>query len=126
MLMPKRTKHRKMFKGRNRGMARRGATIAFGDYGLQAVGAGDRDQVRRLVTHTLVLAVLVLLAFCTLGRLYAREILITAGALSMNSFLNYCAKSTGRIIIMFWNRIVNDMQVQQTTTGQSRSTPVMP
>ena len=32
MLMPKRTKHRKMFKGRNRGMARRGATIAFGDY----------------------------------------------------------------------------------------------
>jgi large subunit ribosomal protein L16 len=40
MLMPKRTKHRKMFKGRNRGMARRGATIAFGDYGLQAVGAG--------------------------------------------------------------------------------------
>ena len=40
MLMPKRTKHRKMFKGRNRGMTRRGATIAFGDYGLQAVGAG--------------------------------------------------------------------------------------
>ena len=40
MLMPKRTKHRKMFKGRNRGMARRGATIAFGDYGLQAISAG--------------------------------------------------------------------------------------
>ena len=40
MLMPKRTKFRKMFKGRNRGMARRGATIAFGDYGLQAVSAG--------------------------------------------------------------------------------------
>ncbi len=40
MLMPKRTKFRKMMKGRNRGMARRGATIAFGDYGLQAIGAG--------------------------------------------------------------------------------------
>jgi large subunit ribosomal protein L16 len=40
MLMPKRTKFRKMMKGRNRGMASRGATIAFGDYGLQAVGAG--------------------------------------------------------------------------------------
>ena len=40
MLMPKRTKYRKMFKGRNRGVASRGATVAFGDYGLQAVGAG--------------------------------------------------------------------------------------
>jgi large subunit ribosomal protein L16 len=40
MLMPKRTKFRKMFKGRNRGMARRGATIAFGDYGLQSLDAG--------------------------------------------------------------------------------------
>jgi len=39
MLMPKRTKFRKMFKGRNRGIARRGATIAFGDYGLQATEA---------------------------------------------------------------------------------------
>ena len=40
MLMPKRTKFRKMMKGRNRGMARRGATIAFGDFGLQAVSGG--------------------------------------------------------------------------------------
>ena len=39
MLMPKRTKYRKMMKGRNRGLARRGATIAFGDYGLQAIEA---------------------------------------------------------------------------------------
>ena len=29
-----------MFKGRVRGVATRGATVAFGDYGLQAVGAG--------------------------------------------------------------------------------------
>jgi large subunit ribosomal protein L16 len=40
MLMPKRTKYRKMFKGRVRGVASRGATVAFGDYGLQAVGSG--------------------------------------------------------------------------------------
>jgi len=40
MLMPKRTKHRKVMKGKRRGMARRGATIAFGDYGLQALDNG--------------------------------------------------------------------------------------
>ena len=40
MLMPKRTKYRKMFKGRVRGVATRGATVSFGDYGLQAVGSG--------------------------------------------------------------------------------------
>ena len=40
MLMPKRTKFRKMHKGRNRGIARRGSTIAFGDYGLMAIEAG--------------------------------------------------------------------------------------
>ncbi|MEN8008076.1 MAG: 50S ribosomal protein L16 [Candidatus Krumholzibacteriota bacterium] len=40
MLMPKRTKFRKMHKGRNRGIARRGSTISFGDYGLMATDAG--------------------------------------------------------------------------------------
>ena len=40
MLMPKRTKYRKMFKGKRRGIARRGSTIAFGDYGLQAMDCG--------------------------------------------------------------------------------------
>lgn len=37
MLMPKRTKHRKMFRGRMKGSAQRGNTIAFGEYGLQAL-----------------------------------------------------------------------------------------
>jgi large subunit ribosomal protein L16 len=37
MLMPKRTKFRKMHRGRRRGMAQRGSTIAFGTYGLQAL-----------------------------------------------------------------------------------------
>lgn len=37
MLMPKRTKYRKQHRGRMRGKAYRGSTVAFGDYGLQAV-----------------------------------------------------------------------------------------
>lgn len=37
MLMPKRTKHRKQFRGRMKGRAQRGNTVAFGDFGLQAV-----------------------------------------------------------------------------------------
>ncbi len=40
MLMPKRTKFRKMMKGRRTGTAYRGSTVAFGDFGLQAVEAG--------------------------------------------------------------------------------------
>jgi len=35
--MPKRTKHKKMFRGRLKGKAMRGNTVAFGDYGLQAL-----------------------------------------------------------------------------------------
>jgi large subunit ribosomal protein L16 len=37
MLQPKRTKHRKMQKGRMKGDAKRGATIAFGSFGLKAL-----------------------------------------------------------------------------------------
>lgn len=37
MLMPKRVKYRKQQRGRMRGKAYRGSTVAFGDYGLQAV-----------------------------------------------------------------------------------------
>lgn len=37
MLMPKRVKHRKQFRGRMKGRASRGTTIAFGEYGLQAL-----------------------------------------------------------------------------------------
>lgn len=40
MLMPKRVKHRKQFRGRMRGMAKRGTTVTFGDYGLQALEPG--------------------------------------------------------------------------------------
>jgi large subunit ribosomal protein L16 len=37
MLMPKRVKHRKQQRGRMSGKATRGATIAFGEYGLKAM-----------------------------------------------------------------------------------------
>ncbi len=40
MLSPKKVKHRKVFKGKNRGKAQRGSTISFGDYALKAVESG--------------------------------------------------------------------------------------
>jgi large subunit ribosomal protein L16 len=40
MLQPKRTKFRKMHKGRNRGLAQRGSSVSFGEFGLKAVGRG--------------------------------------------------------------------------------------
>lgn len=40
-LMPKRTKYRKQQTGRLRGNAKGGDTLAFGDYGIQALGRGE-------------------------------------------------------------------------------------
>jgi len=40
MLSPKRVKFRKMFKGRMKGLASRGAEVSFGHYGLQAMEPG--------------------------------------------------------------------------------------
>src|SRR3970040_1872951 len=40
MLEPKKVKYRKQQKGRRAGMALRGSTLAFGDYGLKAVDRG--------------------------------------------------------------------------------------
>ena len=42
MLQPKRTKFRKQFKGRNRGLATRGNAVSFGEFGLKA---GERGQL---------------------------------------------------------------------------------
>ena len=39
-LMPKRVKHRKQQRGRVKGNATRGATVVFGDWGLQSLTAG--------------------------------------------------------------------------------------
>lgn len=58
MLMPKRTKHRKMMRGRMKGKAIRGSTIVFGDYGLQAtepawVSSRQIEAARRSITNYL-------------------------------------------------------------------------
>mgnify|MGYP002641594757 FL=1 len=56
MLQPKRTKFRKMFKGRNRGLANNGNKVSFGQYGLQAVDRGritarQIEAARRAMTR---------------------------------------------------------------------------
>jgi len=40
MLAPKRVKYRKTFKGRTKGIARRGNTVAFGEFGLMTLSPG--------------------------------------------------------------------------------------
>lgn len=40
MLMPKKVKFRKVQRGRRKGKAQTGCTVAFGDYGLKALEAG--------------------------------------------------------------------------------------
>ena len=40
MLQPKRTKFRKQHKGRNRGLAHRGSSVSFGEFGLKSTGRG--------------------------------------------------------------------------------------
>ena len=40
MLMPKRVKHRKVHRGRRRGVAKGGTEVNFGEYGIQALEEG--------------------------------------------------------------------------------------
>lgn len=56
MLQPKRTKYRKMMKGRNRGLANSGNKVSFGSIGLQAVARGRMtarqiESARRAMTR---------------------------------------------------------------------------
>jgi large subunit ribosomal protein L16 len=56
MLMPKKTKYRKVQRGRNRGPANKNNTVVFGEYALQALGAEyitDRqiEAARRALTR---------------------------------------------------------------------------
>ena len=44
MLSPRKVKHRKMFKGRMRGVAHRGSDISFGEYALKAVECGKMSS----------------------------------------------------------------------------------
>ncbi len=56
MLQPRRVKHRKHHRGRMRGKAMTGNTIAFGEYGLQSlqpawIDARQIEAARRAMTH---------------------------------------------------------------------------
>jgi len=56
MMQPKRTKYRKQFKGRNRGVATRGTKISFGEFGLRATARGritarQIEAARRALTR---------------------------------------------------------------------------
>ncbi|MDT8422716.1 MAG: 50S ribosomal protein L16 [Desulfuromonadales bacterium] len=56
MLMPKKVKHRKQFKGRMTGAAPGGVELTFGDYGLQALTCGwlssrQIEAARRAMTR---------------------------------------------------------------------------
>lgn len=58
MLQPKRFKHRKVHRGRRRGMATTGNTVDFGEVGLQALEAAwitarQIESARRTITHHL-------------------------------------------------------------------------
>ena len=48
MLQPTRLKYRKQHKGRNTGIATRGNTVSFGDFGLKAVEAARRAMTRHI------------------------------------------------------------------------------
>ncbi|MBY6064711.1 50S ribosomal protein L16 [Pseudidiomarina sediminum] len=56
MLQPKRTKFRKVHKGRNRGLAQAGNKVSFGTFGLKAVDRGRMtarqiEAARRAMTR---------------------------------------------------------------------------
>ena len=56
MLQPKRTKFKKMHKGRNRGLAHRGSSVSFGEFALKATGRGritarQIEAARRAMTR---------------------------------------------------------------------------
>jgi large subunit ribosomal protein L16 len=56
MMQPKRTKFRKQFKGRNRGLAQTGNQVSFGQYGLRAISRGrvtarQIEAARRAMTR---------------------------------------------------------------------------
>jgi large subunit ribosomal protein L16 len=56
MLQPKRTKFRKMMKGRNRGLSLRANKLSFGEFGLKSTGRGRMtarqvEAARRAMTR---------------------------------------------------------------------------
>lgn len=56
MLMPRRAKHRKSFRGKRTGITTRGTNIDFGEFGLKAITCGwvssrQIEAARRALTH---------------------------------------------------------------------------
>lgn len=56
MLQPKRQKYRKAFRGKNKGVATRGFTINFGEYGLKAkehgqIASVQLEAARKAIAH---------------------------------------------------------------------------
>lgn len=56
MLQPKKQKYRKQFRGTMSGTSLRGSTVAFGEFGLKAVGRGwvssrQIEAARKAITH---------------------------------------------------------------------------
>lgn len=56
MLQPKKSKYRKAFRGKNRGIAARGTTVSFGEFGLQAktggwVSSRQIEAARKKITY---------------------------------------------------------------------------
>jgi len=56
MMQPKRTKYRKQFKGRNRGIATRGTKVSYGEFGLKtlehgAITARQLEAARRAMSR---------------------------------------------------------------------------
>lgn len=56
MLIPRKLKHRKVSRGKMRGVANRGYTLSFGNYGLKSLGrawvsARQIEAARRAITH---------------------------------------------------------------------------
>ncbi len=56
MMQPKKSKYRKEFRGKMGGVATRGNTVAFGDYGLMVIEsswitAAEIEAARRTITH---------------------------------------------------------------------------
>jgi large subunit ribosomal protein L16 len=56
MLQPKKSKYKKQFRGKMRGLSFKGASLAFGQYGLKSEGRGwlsDRqiEAARKAISH---------------------------------------------------------------------------
>ncbi|MCV3769710.1 MAG: 50S ribosomal protein L16 [Wolbachia pipientis] len=58
MFIPKKSKYKKVFKGKIKGSTKAGDTLSFGDHGLKAIEAGriqskHIEAVRRVISRTL-------------------------------------------------------------------------